>query len=953
MQENNKEYNHKNIEQKWQKAWQENKTFKTPDSIEGKDNFYTLVEFPYPSGDLHVGHWYAFAVTDIYAKYQRLMGKNVLFPIGFDAFGLPAENAAIKNKVNPDDWTRQNIESMKKQMVAMGNSFDWDRMIATTDPRYYKWTQWIFTQMFERGLAYKKKATVNWDPVDKTVLANEQVMPDGTAERSGAVVEKKEIDQWFLKITDYAERLYDDLDELDWPSQIKDQQKNWIGKSYGAELNFDIKDSADNSFEEKIKVFTTRPDTLFGATYVVLAPENELINTLSDKISNINEVKKYIETARAKTEIERTKIEKEKTGIKLDGVSAINPATKEEIPIFVADYVLGGYGTGSVMAVPAHDERDYAFAKKFDLPIKYVIEPITGEPQEDEEKRQSIVALVENPENGEILSINWGEKLGGNLLIGGGLKEGEDPIECAKREIIEETGYKNFEYIGKTELIHHHYRAHSKNVNREIDAIGLYFRLTNLEKIEQNLEDDEKDKFKVEFISKEKAEKNIKDPLHNYIFNKFINEKIYTDNGFLTNSGEFNGLTSQEAKEKITEFVSGEMKTTFKLRDWSVGRQRYWGTPVPIVYDPEGKPHPIPKENLPWTLPADVDYTPTGEPPLAKSKELKERTEEIFGKGWTPEVETLDTFIDSSWYFLRYIDSNNSDTIADKDKLSQWIPVDFYSGGAEHTTLHLLYTRFFHKFLSDIGIVDTKEPYKNRLNRGLISGTDGNKMSKSKGNVINPDEIVERLGSDTVRLYLAFIGPYNEPGSYPWDPNGVVGVRRFLEKIWRLAQNRVIENPSEKSSDKTILEINKLIKKAHEDYPELKFNTVVASMMSFLNATEKEEISKEDFIKFLIVLSPAAPHISEELFNIISNTQETIFDQKIPDFDEAILQNQEKIIGIQINGKVRAEIAVSESESEEILKEKILEMPEIKKWTEDKEIRKFIYIPGRIISIVL
>jgi leucyl-tRNA synthetase len=783
------EYNHKEIEVKWQEFWMENKTFKAEDGSD-KEKYYVLSEFPYPSGDLHVGHWYAFAVTDMFAKYKKLKGYNTLFPIGYDAFGLPAENAAIKRGLDPRDWTQQNMESMKKQLISMGASFDWDRMLATSDPSYYKWTQWIYAQMFEKGLVYKKKGFVNWDPVDKTVLANEQVLSDGTAERSGAKVEKKEIDQWYIKITDYAQRLSDDLEKLDWPKQIKEQQKNWIGKSDGSEVSFEIKDS-----DEKVKVFTTRVDTIFGATYLVLAPEHDLVSKLAEDSENKDEIFKYVEEAKEKDEIERTNVNKEKTGVEIKGIKAINPANNEEIPVFVADYVLGGYGTAAIMAVPAHDERDLEFAEKFNLSV-------------------------------------------------------------------------------------------------------------------------------VEVVSEE---------------------------GVLVNSGEFNGLNTEESKEKITDFVGGEIKTIFKLRDWSVGRQRYWGCPMPIVYDPEGKPYTVPKEHLPWELPSDVDHTPTGEPPLAKSKELKERTEKIFGEGWTPEVETLDTFIDSSWYYLRYLDVDNDEELAAAEKLSNWMPVDYYTGGSEHTTLHLLYSRFFNKFLFDLGVVKEDEPYVKRLNRGLILGTDGNKMSKSKGNVINPDEIVENLGSDTVRLYLAFIGPYNEAGSYPWDTNGVVGVRRFLEKVWRIS-NRIIEEDKE-SSEEVSVEINKLVKKAGEDFEELKMNTTVSSMMSFINVAEDNSVSKEDLKKFLIVLSTMAPHISEDLFSVFN--EGSVFEQSWPEFDSSLLDSQKVVVGVQINGKVRTEIEISPDESEESVKEKVLDNTDVQKWIDGGEIKKFIYVPGKIVNVVV
>jgi leucyl-tRNA synthetase len=797
------DYNHKEIEQKWREKWKKNETFKTQDTVEDKENEYILVEFPYPSGNLHVGHWYAFAVTDIYAKFRRLQGKNVLFPIGFDSFGLPAENAAIKRNIDPRKWTYENIDYMTNQLKSMGASFDWDRKIVTSDPEYYKWTQWIFTKMFEKGLAYKKKSLVNWDPVDNTILANEQVMPDGTAERSGAKVEKKEMDQWFIKITDYADRLYDDLDKLDWSEDIKLQQKNWIGKSKGSEITFSIKGS-----DKKIKVFTTRADTLFGTTYLVLAPENPLLDELKDKISNYDQVEEYATQAKNKKELERTKQTKEKTGIELKGVMAINPANNEEIPVFVADYVLGSYGTGSVMAVPAHDQRDYEFAKQFNQEIREVIS-------------------------------------GGD-----------------------------------------------------------------------------------------------------------ITNEAYTEMGDLINSGDFDGQSSQDAIVNITKHVGGELKTTFRLRDWSVGRQRYWGCPVPIVYDPEGKPHLVPEEHLPWMLPDDVDHTPTGEAPLAKSKELIERTEKIFGEGWTPEVETLDTFIDSSWYFLRYIDPNNETEVVSKEVAAKWMPVNFYSGGAEHTTLHLLYSRFFNKFLFDIGISPVDEPYKNRLNRSLILGPDGNKMSKSKGNVVDPDEIVERLGADTVRAYLAFVGPYNETNHYPWDPNGVVGVRRFLEKVWRIGVS-VLENNQESSPEVT-REIHRVIKRVGEEYSQLKFNAAIAQLMSLANLIEKNSISKSDFTTYLKLLSPVAPYICEELNSKLNGEDtELLIDQSWSVFDESLLEDEEVEIVVQINGKVRAKLSIPKGIDEKDIYGKVVKLDEVQQWISEKEIKKTIYIENKIFSIVI
>lgn len=801
------EYNHIEIERKWRKKWEENKTFKVENNVEGKENEYILAEFPYPSGNLHVGHWYAFGGTDIYARYRRMQGKNVLFPIGFDSFGLPAENAAIKRNLDPRDWTYGNIETMTEQLKSMGAIFDWDRKIVTSDPEYYMWTQKIFIMMFEKGLAYKKESLVNWDPIDKTILANEQVLADGTAERSGAKVEKKEMEQWFIKITDYAERLNDDLEELDWPTDVKTQQKNWIGKSFGSEISFPITGS-----DKIIKVFTTRPDTLFGATYVVLAPESDLINKLGDSIENLDVVLDYVKESKNKKDMDRIKNTKSKTGVKLDGITAINPVNKEKIPVFVADYVLGGYGTGAVMAVPAHDDRDMEFAKHFNLEIREVIK-------------------------------------GGD-----------------------------------------------------------------------------------------------------------ISEQAFTEHGELMNSGDFGGLNTAEAKEKITEFVGGEMKTTYRLRDWSVGRQRYWGCPVPIVYDPEGNPHSVPAEHLPWKLPNDVDHAPTGESPLAKSKELKERTEKIFGEGWTPEVETLDTFLDSSWYFLRYLDPENKNELVSKEIAEKWMPVEFYSGGAEHTTLHLLYSRFFNKFLFDEGISPVNEPFKKRLNRSLILGTDGTKMSKSKGNVVDPDEIVERLGADTVRAYLAFIGPYNEANSYPWDANGVVGVRRFLEKVWRISE-KSIENNQE-TSNEVKKEFHKIIKRVGEEFSQLKFNAGIAQLMSFANLVDKEGIGIREMKDYIKILSPVAPYISEEIgekldFALHNDKNIDFISNMIwPKYDSELIVDNIIKVAVQVNGKIRAQLEVSPEITENDISELALSLESTKKWLEGKEVKKVIYIKGKILSIV-
>ncbi len=829
-------YNHQEIEIKWQKKWQEQNLYKTVDEVKGKKNFYALMEFPYPSGNLHIGHWYAFAVPDIFVRMKRMQNYNVMFPIGFDSFGLPAENAAIKHGVDPRKWTYENITYMEKQLQSMGNSFDWSRKIITSDPEYYKWTQWLFLKLYEKGLAYKKKASVNWCPSCQTVLANEQVIA-GKCERCETEVSQKDLEQWFFKTTAYAEKLLNGLKDLKWPNSIKESQKNWIGKSEGTEISFKLKRNnapqpplnlrggERSEGELSIKVFTTRVDTLFGVTYLVLAPEHPLISKLTNQIKNLKEIEKYIKETKQKTEIERTDVKKEKTGVKLNGINAINPANGEEVPVFVADYVLGNYGTGAVMAVPAHDDRDFEFAKKYKLAIREVI-------------------------------------TGGD-----------------------------------------------------------------------------------------------------------ISTEAYTGEGVLMNSEDFNGTKSEEAREKITKKF-GKKIIKYRLRDWLISRQRYWGCPIPVVYDPEGKSHSIPEKNLPWLLPEDVDLTSKNQSPLATSKELKERVEKIFGKDWTPEVDTMDTFVDSSWYFLRYTDPKNEKEFADKEKMKEWIPVNRYSGGAEHTNMHLLYSRFFHKALFDLGLVNEDEPFTERINRGLILGPDGQKMSKSKGNVIDPDKQVKSVGADTVRMYLAFIGPFNEEGQYPWDLGGIVGIRRFLEKVWKIAQ-KIQNKPTKKQKEESYpatqnLELenllHKTIKKVSEDIENYKFNTAISAMMIFINELEKKlehtpEVSKGAFDTFLKLLAPFAPHITEQIWSQLhlqsESTTKSIHLEKWPEYDELKIKEKNIVIAVQINGKIRAQFETNIDIKENQAKEKALSLIKIQKWLTGKKIKKIIFVPNKIINFVV
>ena len=789
------EYNHKKIESKWQKTWEENKQNEVDENSD-KPKFYSLVEFPYPSGDgLHVGAVKPYSAMDIVSRKKRRDGFEVLYPIGFDAFGLPAENFAVKTGVHPRITTEKAIDNFRKQLKSLGLSYDWSREIKTTDPKYYKWTQWIFLKLFENDLAYKEKMSINWCKDCKTGLANEEVV-GGVCERCGGTIEKREKEQWMLAITKYADRLLSDLDDLDYIEPVKIQQRNWIGKSDGAEISFDVKES-----DEKIKVFTTRPDTLFGATYMVLSSEHELVHKLEDQISNINEVKKYISETRKKTDIERTAEGKEKTGVELKGVKAINPVNQEEIPVFVADYVLVHYGTGAIMAVPAHDERDWEFAKKFDLPI---IEVISG---------------------------------------------GD------------------------------------------------------------------------------------------------VSKEAYIGDGKLINSGDFNGLRVDEAKNKITRLVGGEMKTTYKLRDWVFSRQRYWGEPIPMIICPTCGPVPVPEDQLPVELPEIEDFMPNddGESPLSKATDWVNVKCPKCDEDAKRETDTMPNWAGSSWYFLRYLDPKNDSKLIDPEKEKKWMPVDWYNGGNEHTTLHLLYSRFWHKFLFDIGVVHESEPYKKRTSHGLIIGEDGEKMSKSRGNVINPDDIVERFGADTLRIYEMFMGPFDQ--AVAWSTDGLMGPRRFLDKIWR-AKEKVADISGNESLR------HETIKKVTEDIEEMKFNTAVSTMMIYFNEWGGgESVPKEDYETLLLLLAPFAPHITEELWQKLSKDN-SIHLTPWPAYDKTKIVKNKHTIVVQVNGKVRGKFETEKSGEEEIKKE-ALNISKIKDHIGEKKIKKFIYVENKLLNIVV
>ena len=799
-------YNFKEIEEKWQAKWDKEGTFNAKDDYTMK-KWYGLIEFPYPSGQgLHVGHPRSYTALDIIARKRRLQGYNVLFPIGFDAFGLPAENYAIKTNVHPKITTAQNIAHFTEQLKSLGFSFDWSRKIDTTDPEYYKWTQWIFIQLYKHGLAYKTTMPINFCTGCKVGLANEEVV-NGVCERCGSPVVQKEKSEWMLKITDYAQKLIDDLDDVDFLEKIKVQQKNWIGRSEGAEVNFKIA-----NMDKNLTVYTTRPDTLFGATYMVISPEHPILKELENKIENLDEVQEYQKQASLKSAFERSELNKEKTGVEIKGITAINPLTNKEIPIWISDYVLITYGTGAIMAVPAHDTRDYEFAKKFNLPI---IQVVDGE-----------------------------------------------------------------------------------NVD--------------------------------------------------------LSKEAFTDvaTGKLINSDFLNGLEVKEAKKTVIEYLEknkiGTKKVNYKLRDWVFSRQRYWGEPIPMVYCEDCGWVPLDEKDLPLRLPEVEEFTPgeNGESPLAKQTDWINTTCPHCGKPAKRETDTMPQWAGSSWYFLRYMDPHNDKELASKEALEYWSPVDWYNGGMEHTTLHLLYSRFWHKFLYDIGVVPTKEPYQKRTSHGMILGTNGEKMSKSKGNVINPDDIVNEFGADTFRVYEMFMGPFDQVAA--WSMESIRGCSKFLDRVWNM-QNMLVDGDF--YSKETEKMIHKAIKKISQDIEDMKFNTSISTFMTMVNEFYKiGKINKAEFKTFLTLLNPFAPHITEEL-NKIAGFEADISTYAWPDYDESKTVDDEITLPIQFNGKLKATITISVDEDESSVKEKVHNAIDSK--LDGKNIIKEIYVKNKIYNIVV
>lgn len=962
-------YNFSKVEAKWQKRWLEDKVFQADDKSK-KPKFYQLETFPYPSAaGLHVGHPKGYIAEDVHARFMRMNGKEVLYTIGWDAFGLPTENYAIKVGKSPKEVAKENVKNFKRQVQMFGLSYDWDREINTSEPEYYKWTQWLFIQLYKKGLAYRAKAKVNWCPVDMTVLANEQVVQKegkNVCERCGAEVIQKEMDQWFLKITDYAERLLKDLKGLDWPEATIKRQEDWIGRSEGAEIKFSISNS-----QFSINVFTTRPDTLFGATYLVLSPEHEEVINLKSQISNWEEVREYIEKAKRKTELERIAEAKDKTGVELKGVKAVNPATKEEIPVWVADYVLGSYGTGAIMAVPAHDDRDFEFAKKYGLKIQQVVMPYVvdsenpPQPGKKNTERNIVHCFVKHPKENKFLALR-SKKMPWLTPITGGVEEGESVIEAAEREVKEETGYKSAKFTKEMPLVFfaEFFAAH-KDVNRSVTSHVLYFELQDLER--GVLSKEEEDLHSVEWVDFENM--NSLTPVGELPFIlKWFKEGDYafSGHGLIMNSEKFDGMDSERAKWEIMKAVGGERKIQYKIRDWSVSRQRYWGVPIPMVSCTKCGIHPVADKDLPVLLPDLEDYRPKGKPPLASSDKFIKTECPKCGETAEREPETLDTFVDSSWYYLRYTDPKNAEEIFDKKKVNHWMPVDLYVIGAEHTVLHLLYSRFITKFLQDEGYLKFSEPFLKLRHVGLIRGSDGQKMSKSRGNVVNPDTLIEEFGADSFRVYEMFMGPFED--GQPWDPQGVIGAERFLARVWKLYARGIDTNMRISANDTNIGKFERLmhktIKKVSEDIQNLSFNTAISALMILFNDAEKQEkLPKSFYGNFLKLLHPFAPHMTQELWQELlgsskiddrgSKEFKSITYEEWPKFDENLIKDESFNLIIQVNGKVRdsveVEAGISQAEAEKL----VLSREKVQAYLNGEKPKKVIYVTGRLVNLVV
>ncbi|MDN5274802.1 MAG: leuS [Candidatus Saccharibacteria bacterium] len=956
-----KRYNPSDIEPKWQAIWEETNAYVADDTAD-KPKFYISCMFPYPSGaGMHTGHAFEHAIVDAIARFHRAHGENVLNPMGWDTFGLPAENYAIKTGTAPSEVTKVNIANFKNQIKRMGASIDWSREINTSDPEYYRWTQWIFTEFYKRDLAYQKESLQWWCPVDKTVLANEQV-EGGKCWRCGTEVIKKSMKQWFFRITNYAEPLLDEIEDLDWPQKIKTAQTNWIGKSTGAEVEFKVADGDD-----VITVFTTRPDTIFGATFVVLAPEHPLARTLAtDEFKE--SVETYITDAVKKSEIERMNDTREKTGV-FTGSYVVNPANGEKTPVWIADYVLSGYGTGAIMAVPAHDERDFAFAKKYKLPTIQVIAPTITDPKNppraDKEDTTRIVAqcLVKHPTEDKYLTLKW-TKHDWHAFITGGVEDGESIEEAAIREIREETGFKNIIHkrTMPLELNTRFYAAH-KDVNRDIAVTVLEFELKDLERVEQKLEAHES--FEVIWTDK-KDIKNLS-PVTElpYIMDWFNGaDLLHAGEGKMINSGLFNNRKSEDVREEIVAWLeqegTGRAKTTYKMRDWLISRQRYWGAPIPIIHCPEHGAVAVPEDQLPVILPEVKDYAPKGDGKsvLASVPEWVKTTCPTCGGAAERETDTMDGYACSSWYLLRYTDPRNAVQAWDPAKANAWSPVDYYVGG-DHAVAHLLYVRFWTHVFKEMGLVDFKEPVKKLVYHGYINAEDGSKMSKSKGNVVDPLDVIDQgYGADALRTYLLFMGPVELDA--PWDSRGIAGIYRFLNRVWVLGQEFIESDKTFTGNDEAVRRAqHKTIRKVTDDQRRLSFNTAISALMEYTNELYKlkvdgfsDEVWREALGALSRLLAPFAPHMSAELWQQLGNDT-SIEEAGWPQWDDALIVSDTMTIIVQVNGKLRAKLVLAADATEEVVKQQALADENVVKFLDDMQPKKVIYISGRLVNIVI
>lgn len=959
-------YNPKELEPKWQKIWDDQQIYKA-DLTSDKPKHFAMSMFNYPSGaGIHIGHAMNYTISDVKARFKRQLGYESYHPVGWDAFGLPAENYAIKSGVSPQKSMATIIPSYHKQYKAMGWSNDWSKEIATHEPEYYKWTQWIFSEMFRAGLAYQDARLQWWCDIDKTVLSNEQVIDGKCWRHDGAddpYVQQKEVKQWFFKITEYADELLEATEQLDWTDSVKLAQKNWIGKSVGAEVDFEIADH-----QQTVTVFTTRPDTLYGTTFLVLAPEHTLVQEItSDEQRAI--VQEYIKTAAAKSEVDR-QAAKEKTGV-FTGAYAINPLNDEKLPIWIADYVLTGYGTGAIMAVPGHDDRDYEFAQKFELPIRFVVEPTFGSPAGDDVQSEKIFVVLRNPKTDEAIVLDWGPRqanYGGNMLIGGTVESEEEHLAAAEREIREETGYTNFTFVKEAEFKGHGYfHSNVKNINVHASGKGMLFDLVDETQDDLQLDEGEKEKFSVSWQPISRIAAMLDDGVHEAMFRYLAFDECYSSEGVMINSDTFNGLSTSEAREQIvvrlSEMGKGKEKVNFRMRDWSVSRQRYWGAPIPIVHCHTDGAVLLPDDQLPVILPELVEFAPSGDgrSALARAEDWLHTTCPKCGGPAERETDTLDTYICSSWYMLRYIDPRNNDQAFNKDLADKWMPVDFYNG-ADHATAHMLYARFITRFFTKQGLLNDPEPFKQFLFNGKVTAADGTMFSKSKGNGVDPLEIIEQgYGADALRTYLMFAAPLELWAK--WDPQGVPGTHRFLSRIWNLVQEyletaeREIKPEVEKALQRST---HAMIKKMTEDIEESRYNTAIATAMAQVNELYKLKVNglakhsswTEALSNLVACVAPFAPHIADELWQQLGNPG-SVQKDSWPQWNEGYLVAEELTIAVQVNGKLRSEITVAaEAEKDEIISVAAKDS-KVSAFVGAAQIKKTIYVPGRLVNFVI